>query len=214
MHETQVPDGLYELFNYYRDEFLPVYADVVVYLAYKPDAVRMEIENVLSHVAKVFDPKLDDITKNANLEKAKRHLDRAILDCVKITWIELSQYLDQINSDESLRRYCVNMPEHEFVKKYTEYLDLLAKARVTEMTHVGVTPLKSINEYKQAIRLGKELTGHIDNSKVKSFVPFKNKTNMVSIIVSFFSGVVASLVATWMCGCSLSDCVDLLRGLV
>lgn len=220
MHESQETpndppvEALLDLFKYYREEFIPAYADLAVYLGAKPDETLLEIENILSHVARCFDPAQDEITKLKNVEKAKRHLERATLDCVKIIWVDISETLDSVNNDETLRRYCVNMPEHEFAKKYMEYQDLLTQARLTEMNSVGVSPLESVYEYKRALELGKYLIRNIDNSKVKHFKEYRKIIMLKTHFISFLLGFVASLLATWACGFGLRECMDYLQGFV
>lgn len=61
------------------------------------------------------------------------------------------------------------MKEGEFTKKYLEYKDMLAAARRIELESVGVSPSKSIPEYKKAIRLGKELLECIDYDKLDTY---------------------------------------------
>jgi len=85
LNDAQVA-GLCNLAKYYREEFIPAYADVVVYLSAKPDETLLEIENIFSHVFQILNPELIDTKKMENIEKAKGHLERATLDCLKIIW--------------------------------------------------------------------------------------------------------------------------------
>jgi hypothetical protein len=156
-------------FEVYRSEFVPVYADVVTILNAKPDETLYEIEQMLSHIDKAFDTTLGEQDRINNVEKAKGHLERAILDCIKITWIEINNKLDLICSDTQKMSYCISMKEGEFTKKYLEYKDMLAAARRIELESVGVSPSKSIPEYKKAIRLGKELLECIDYDKLDTY---------------------------------------------
>lgn len=177
-------------------EFLPAYADAVVYLSAKPDETLLEIENILSHVFQILNPEFDDSKKAENIGKAKGHLERATLDCLKIIWGDIGQTLRDINGDDDLRKYCVNMSEAEFKQKVTEYYNLLSEARLIEMRSIGKTHEDTIIAYRRAIRLAKELLDVIDQNKISSFRPFRRIINIKSNIFSFILGVLASLAAT------------------
>ncbi len=199
--------GLCDLSKYYRDEFIPAYADVVVYLSAKPDETLLEIENILSHVFQVLNPELNDVKKTENIEKAKGHIERATLDCLKIIWGDIGELLQDVNNDEELRRYCINMPEHEFKRKVLEYNALLAEARLIEMESIGKSHDDTIIAYKRAIGLAKELLIAIDNGKIDSFAAFRKLFNIKSNALSFILGVLASIVATilWINGSYILD---------
>ncbi len=187
-------------FDMYRAEFIPVYADVIAFLDDKPDETLYEIEQMLSHIDKVFDFMLDEETRLKNVDKAVGHLERAILDCLKILWIEIKIKVNLIYNDGSRRKYCVNMSEREFTQKYMEYNKLLSEARRTEMESVGVSPSKSIPEYKNAIRLGKELLESIDDDKLNNFSFFSRVLMWKSQALAFVLGFAASLLASYLYG--------------
>ncbi len=189
---------LCDLAKYYRDEFIPAYADVVVYLSAKPDETLLEIENILSHVFQVLNPELSDKRKTENIEKAKGHLERATLDCLKIIWGSIGELIADINDDGDRKRYCVNLSESDFNRKVTEYNGLLAEARLIEMNSVGKTHDDTIKAYKRAIQLAKELVVAMDEAKMDSFASFRRIINIKSNTLSFVLGVLASLVATYL----------------
>lgn len=196
--DEQILKKLCELAEYYRNDFLPVYADYVVLLKYKPEEVLSEIENILSHIIKVLLTEVDAPKKNENIEKARAHIDRAILDCLKGEWIEQSEFLSNINGDEHLRRHCTNLPDHEFVGKYVEYNELLKEARRIELNSVGVNHQETIKAYKRAIELSKELIKQVDPSKIDSFERLRRIIFIKLNIYSFFIGVLASLMASYL----------------
>lgn len=192
---------LAQFFERYRAEFVPVYADVVAFLDDKPDETLYEIEQMLSHIDKVFDPQLDEQTRLKNVDKVVGHLERATLDCVKILWIEINRKIDLIYKDTSRRRYCVNMSESEFTRKYMQYNKLLSAARRIELESAGISPSKSIPEYKKAIQLGKELLESIDEDKLNDFSLFSRALMWKSQAIAFVLGFVASLLASYLYGC-------------
>ena len=73
-----------ELFEFYREECVPAYSDVVGYLAERPEQFLIEIENSFSHIAQYFNPEMDEEDRASNLLKAKDHLVRVTLDCYKL----------------------------------------------------------------------------------------------------------------------------------
>lgn len=194
----KVEDALEDLFHFYRDDFLRAYADVVAYLADKPKQVLLEIENAFSHTTQAFNPKLYGDQKLENIRKAKNHLARATLDSYKLTWVEMDSRIKKLNNNENMRRYCVNMPEHEFLKKYSEFKDALRAARLEELKQVGVDPLASLEKYEKALQLGKEVEMYIDDSKIYQFNHFKNILNAKVHVISFLLGVIASIVGGYM----------------
>lgn len=190
--------GLCNLAKYYRDEFVPAYADVVVFETAKPDETLLELENILSHVFQVLNPELNDTKKTENIEKAKGHLERATLDCLKIIWGDVGELIQDINEDEDERRYCVNLSEADFKRKVAEYYELLAEARLIEMQSIGKTHDDTIKAYKRAIQLAKELLLSIDDAKIDNFASFRRIIKMKSNALSFVLGVLASLVASYL----------------
>jgi hypothetical protein len=93
-----------KLFEFYKKEFIPAYSDLVGYIGDKPRQVLIELENVLSHLSQLFNPKVTPEEKSVNLQKANGHLLRVTLDCYKLLWINLLDQLKMIESDDSVRK--------------------------------------------------------------------------------------------------------------
>lgn len=206
--------SLCKLSKYYRDNFIPAYADVIVITNYKPEEILLEIENILSHFIQILNPGIDSGQKSENINRARGHIERATLDCLKIVWTEQSMNLSKINSDDLARRYCINMPEHEFVRNYEEYNGLLAKARLLEMNSVGTSHTETIVAYRRAIELAKIMSEHIDYNKLNSFNAFRKILSAKTNLFSFILGVVASLVATYLWGVNIYNGINYIRGLL
>jgi hypothetical protein len=206
--------SLCKLSKFYRDNFIPAYADVIVITNYKPEEILLEIENILSHFIQILNPGIDSVQKSENINRARGHIERATLDCLKIVWTEQSMNLSKINSDDLARRYCINMPEHEFVRTYEEYNGLLAKARLLEMNSIGTSHTETIVAYRRAIELAKIISEHIDYNKLNSFNAFRKILSAKTNLVSFLLGVVASLVATYLWGVNIYNGLNYVRGLL
>lgn len=206
--------SLCKLSKFYRDNFIPAYADVIVVKNFKPEEILLEIENILSHFVQILNPGIDSDQKKENINRARGHIERATLDCLKIVWTEQSKNLSKINGDDLARRYCINMPEHEFVRNYEEYNGLLASARLIEMNSVGTSHAETIVAYRRAIELAKILSEHIDYSKLNSFNAFRKIFSAKTNLVSFFLGVAASLVATYLWGVNIYNWINYILGVL
>lgn len=211
--EEPLDKSLCKLSKFYRDNFIPAYADVIVVTNFKPEEILLEIENILSHFIQILNPEIDSGQKSENINRARGHIERATLDCLKIVWTEQSKNLSQINSDDLARRYCINMPEHEFVRDYEEYNGLLARARLIEMNSIGTSHTETIVAYRRAIELAKIMSEHIDYNKLNSFKAFRKIFSAKTNLVSFLLGVAASLVATYLWGVNIYNWINYIIGL-
>ncbi len=92
-------DKIGHLFDFYRERFIPAYADLVGYVGGKPLQVSNELDNVLSHLAQCYNPNFDDAKKNENVDKALNHLTRVTLDCYKLLWVDINKILVTVAED-------------------------------------------------------------------------------------------------------------------
>ena len=106
-----------ELFEFYKEEFVPAYSDLVGYIGDKPQQVLIELENVLLHLSQVFNPEVTPQKKSENLQKANDHLFRVTLDCYKLLWINMHDQLKRIEDDDSVRKLGLNISEAGFTMK-------------------------------------------------------------------------------------------------
>jgi|Deesub1362B_J571_1020462.scaffolds.fasta_scaffold00148_21 hypothetical protein len=182
----------------FREEFLPAYSDLVGYLSDKPQEILLEIENTFTHIMQYFNDEIDEAAREDNLAKARNHLIRSCLDCYKMIWTLMKEDLDKIGKDKYKRKFGVNMTEGEFLAKYTKFKSAAQEARRIEMENVGINPLASLERYKEAIEIGKELLGNIDHNKLEEFESFmwRAKTFVTAreFIVGLFSGLLAGLI--------------------
>ena len=84
-----------DVFNYYSNEFLPVYARAVAELQDKPVQITVEIENAFSHlsVASIHERDGNIQKQIEHLKKSLGHIERATLDAYKFIWISLLKKL-------------------------------------------------------------------------------------------------------------------------
>jgi len=140
-----------DLFEFYRDTFLPAYSDVVGFTAKKHMQFLIELENILAHVAQNFNPKLEPGDREKNLTKAYDHLTRVTLDCYKMLWVEMDAELKVFYLDDKKRVFALNISEQEFLKGYNSFRENAQKARTVELTTIGNSPLTAVEFYKEAI---------------------------------------------------------------
>lgn len=187
-----------EVFTLYRDEFLPAYADVVGYVANKPEQIANEIENIFSHIAQIHNPNLSVSIREANVAKSYDHLERVTLDCYKILWGHMNGELEKLYLNKWKRSLCLSINEAEFLTKRREFINKAQEARRLEMTSVGDEPLQSINKYKEVVAIGVELLNSIDSekeNKVGLLIAFAtSKEVIITILLSFIAGLMANAV--------------------
>lgn len=138
---------LEELFEFYRNEFLPAYSDLVGFTAKKPAQILTENENTLAHISQYFNPSLDINAKEKNLMQAYEHLVSATEDCYKALWVQIDTELNKIYLDNSK-----NTNDKDFLLGYQQFREQARKARGIEMS--GKNTIETIKSYKEAIKMG------------------------------------------------------------
>ncbi|MBL1245137.1 MAG: hypothetical protein COA39_012320 [Sulfurimonas sp.] len=189
-----------EYSDFYHNFFKPAYADLVAIIADKPQQIIFEIENSFSHlmVYHSTDPEISTDVKNDNLIKAHNHLVRATMDCYKILWTELSNFLDKILENSSSRAFSFNDSESEIMKIWKNFKEKAVLARKEEMKSVGVNYIETINLYKEAVDEGRVLLEKYDfdkSNKVKRFNFFNLLKNQG---LGFMLGIISGIIATWI----------------
>jgi hypothetical protein len=189
-----------EYSDFYQNLFKPAYADLVAIIADKPQQIIFEIENSFSHIMVYhsIDVAIPQNIKDENLVKAHSHLVRATMDCYKILWTELSDFLDKIIEDESSRTFSFNDSEAEVMKIWKNFKEKAQIARTEEMKSVGVDYINTINLYKEAVDEGKILLDKFDFDKFKRVKKF-NFTNLLKNHgIGFGLGIISGVIATWI----------------
>lgn len=189
-----------EYSDFYHNFFKPAYADLVAIIADKPQQIIFEIENSFSHlmVYNSTDEEISEEVKNHNLIKAHNHLVRATMDCYKILWTELSDFLDKIIEDESSRAFSFNDSEFEIMKIWRNFKEKATIARREEMKSVGVDYIKTINFYKEAVDEGRILLDKFDFDKSKRVKKFNFFNLLKNQGVGFILGIISGIIATWI----------------
>jgi hypothetical protein len=184
-----------ELFEFYKKEFIPAYSDLVGYIGDKPQQVLIELENVLSHLSQLFNPEVTPQEKSVNLQKANDHLSRVTLDCYKLLWINIYDQLKMIEDDDSVRKLGLNISEAEFTMKLQKIKKLAQEARNIEMESVGLSPMASIDKYKEVVKNSYELIDKRDDIKISEIKSLKRfistKEFLIGIVIGVFGGLIS-----------------------
>ncbi len=184
-----------QLFEFYKKEFIPAYSDLVGYIGDKPQQVLIELENVLSHLSQLFNLEATPKEKSVNLQKANDHLFRVTLDCYKLLWISLLDQLKMIEGDDSVRKLGLNISEAEFTMKLQKIKKLAQEARNIEMKAVGISPMSSLDKYKEVVKNSYELIDKRDNIKISEIKSLKRfistKEFLIGIVIGVFGGLIS-----------------------
>jgi len=183
--------------KFYKEVFLPVYADVIIFLNDKPVQILVEIENVFSHLMVFLDERNSKTERINNLEKAYNHLLRVTLDSYKILWVEISKFIDSLISNEEKRKFVINLEEHEVLKLWREFKKLSEDARKLELSNIGKNNIQLVIEkYGEAIEVGKNIIDSYDENKNNALKKFSLKNLIKDHMIGFIVGVVSGIVAT------------------
>ena len=88
------------VFRYYREQFLPIYADLVAMRGEKFNAINNEIANAFSHLASANSK---DTFDQVNAEKALNHLQQGTLDAAKLLWLIQHERASELFRNGELR---------------------------------------------------------------------------------------------------------------
>ena len=187
-----------EIYDLYQGHFKDIYADLCIVRGNKPAQIAFEIEAAFSHlsVAKLNSDDAELYEKNLN--RAKGHIERAILDAVKILWLEYHNRLVNVVQDPGLRQFCVNCSEAEFIQSFHQAEAQTIEARKVEIDNVGKDPLASIAMYYDAAKSMQETLMKVDEVKKANFSKFSFgnfiKTQAAGLIIGIMAGLITGYV--------------------
>lgn len=186
-----------EFIDFYNNQFLPVYADTVAYLADKPAQIIIEIENTFSHLAQYLNTNNSKTIQDENIKKAYNHLLRATIDCYKILWVTMSNDIEIFMGNTNNRKFSVNMSENESMALWIKFKKKAQDARRQELNGVGVTPLNTIDAYKETVEIGWELLRNCDREKLTSLKEFNFMHVVKQHGIGFIFGVIGSTLVSF-----------------
>lgn len=147
------PSSLSDILAYYRENFLPIFAYATAVEQKMPAQVLNEIRNTFDHLARAD---VGHSTKD-NLAKAKNHLDRACLDCVKIAWVAYARHIKELHESYSPHHYMMiegGAFYRDLSEKMTRFQELSFEARKSEPVNMHNDIKKAIHDYFKAIEAG------------------------------------------------------------
>jgi len=186
-------DPLLDLYrNFYFSSFLPAYADLTGYTLKKHDTVLFSIDSAHSHLMQYLSPDLDLDAREQNLRKAQGHIERATLDCYKLLWLFVEEDLTSLMGDAEKRVLCVNMVESDLVSKYHEALAKILESRHCELQNVGINLIDTIEKYRAAIEVTKEIIENVDRRAIELYEKKKKRQKWIDIGIGIIIGIIGS----------------------
>nr|QNT35754.1 hypothetical protein MCFLDGBP_00002 [uncultured Methanosarcinales archaeon] len=100
-----------------------------------------------------------------------------------------------IEGDNSVRKLGLNISEGEFTMKLQKIKKLAQEARNIEMKAVGISPMSSIDKYKEVVKNSYELIDKRDDIKISEIKSLKRfistKEFLIGIVIGIFGGMIS-----------------------
>lgn len=151
-----------DILTYYRENFLPVFAYATAMEANISIEMLNEIRNCFDHLARADSGSHSE----DNLLKAKNHLDRACLDCVKISWVACKKDIDKLYDSFTANQYMLiegGAFWREISALYELFRDKSKLARQGESENIHGAITNSMDLYFEAIEVAEALREKINN---------------------------------------------------
>lgn len=192
--------GIVNLFKYYNEIFIPIYAEVVARRQAKPRQVANEIENAFSHLA-TYHSTTNDSEKSSNLSKAVGHIQRATLDCQKILWMTLMKDAVYLSKGDGLLEHATNVPLDKAIAQFKLIQEMGIQARLIESQNTGISIEKRIEFFQKTIEEHKKFDDMVDIAKVRMFASRQKKSKTKEFVINnaagFFIGIVAGILGNY-----------------
>jgi hypothetical protein len=183
----------------YYGTYLPIYSDLVAFLADKPVQVLIEFENVAAHLI-VYLENQNSVLGKGNLQRANNHLTRLCIDMSKMLWVEIKKQVEKLFKNKLILQFASNKSISELLKLKFEFFEKAKIARRQEMINVGKDSISCVRNYREAIEAGFNILNSFDQEKINSLRKYKilyyMKINIVGFIIGFVSGVLTSMLGT------------------
>jgi hypothetical protein len=165
MNSDELQSELSKLYAYYNDEVKLLLANVEAMYEMLPEQVFNEIRSYNDHIARCYNPISTDDIIHKDLQKAKSHLLRIVLDCYKcINVFYHEEYVKKFQS----RHHWVNLNMVDnggFIVKYhslrIEARDLVKKAKSEESYNKD----SALSNFQLAFNKYAELEELVENSR-------------------------------------------------
>jgi hypothetical protein len=188
-----------DIYNYYSNSLLPVYSRVTAEKLKKPTQIGIEIENCFSHLAVYYHFKSEGnlINQDEHLKKAIGHLERAVLDCYKLLWLELSIQA-KVFDQTGILEHATNGKLDDAIILFEEFKSLSREARRKEIENLNEPSDKRIEFYARAVNKADALHCLLDMKRVRNLkklsIMYFLKTNIIGFIIGIFAGVAGNYI--------------------
>lgn len=154
---------LQEFLDFYQEQYLSVYSELVGWLSDKPAQVLIEIENLNTHLINYLNP--GHIARQDNLDKAYNHLVRLTIDCHKLLWVQMAKKIIEMKRTPGIYE-ALSVSQAQFISAIVLFKRISVAARAIEMKHIGADSLKCLDAYSKAIYFGWSIVEQLDPSKL------------------------------------------------
>ena len=188
-----------DVFNYYSNEFLPVYARAVAELQDKPVQITVEIENAFSHlsVASIHERDGNIQKQIEHLKKSLGHIERATLDAYKFIWISL-QKKSKVFDRPGILEFATKTDLDTAVQLHEDFKKKAAEARIKELSNLEEEVSVRNKFYREALISAEALFECLDAKRLRKFKSFNFWYLIKSNAVAFSFGVVAGVTGNFV----------------
>lgn len=127
-----------------------------------------------------------------NILLARNHLADATFLCYEVITFAIGTEISAVCEDPQIAKYCIDMDYSEFKRKHVEFINLGKTAERLEREKLDASCIKAINAYKEAIKLGQELQGRINWTKIEDF---ERETSLKNQIIEALHSQKSSIIA-------------------
>ena len=96
-----------------------------------------------------------------------------------------------IEKDKSTRKLGLNISETEFLTKFQKLRKLAQEARGMEMASVGLSPIASLDKYKEVVKDSYELIDTRDEDKIQEIKSLKRFVSTNEFIIGILAGLIS-----------------------
>jgi len=103
----------------------------------------------------------------------------------------MHEELEVIEKDESTRKLGLNISETEFLTKFQKLRKLAQEAIGIEMASGGLSPIESLDKYKEVVKDSYEWIGAMDKNKMQEIKSLKRFVSTKEFIVGIIAGLIS-----------------------
>lgn len=185
--DTSQKDLLIQLYTEYTDSFKPLLADVEAKTQELPAGVLNEIRAFVDHISRCYWPQAESADIDQNLERARGHLKRAMLDCMKHLLVSYREDIERFHHDYR-NVDLTTVRDGDFYIRFKKMDKIsVVKTRAAKKQETRAADDEVFNAFQDAVNAYVELDCHIhDHLNELRRARRKHTRNRVMICVWWF----------------------------